>query len=1425
MPCDDTNPCTDDDCAPATGCTHNDNTELHTPAGCEPDGFHPAVFCQGGQPVPQDVVPCDDTNPCTDDTCTDPAVGCEHPAVADGTSCDDGSPETVNDKCVAGTCSGSGVCGDVLAHWEFDGDGADASGNGLSATVQTGYSQDCVSGECLLFTGSSSETMPLPIGLPGDQVTLSTWINIDTFTHPGGNNFHAIAGTFSVHNGQFYFPCGQNGGAAFFHPITPGQWYHLVLTLDRTTDTARVYINGELIGEQINSAVDGLAGGMISGNGCTGNGNDFFRGRVDDYRVVAGELDAACVQALYEEHAASVCAGGALGCDDEDPCSDDACDASGYCTHSGACDTADPCPFGAAETDAAARADSDSDGVGDSCDPCPLDASDACASDLLAWWPLEDAQDPGADVSGNGHHLTATGDVVGGEDGAHGQAARFTSHEHEQEPAVESGRLCVSDDGWTAPMESAFSVEAWVRPTAYVELASGDLQGHAPVGRANGFVMRYGSSWAPLSGKHSSVATQAGEPYLGCSDEGSQLCVLGQLDLEFDGWHHLAFTWDGTTLRAFVDGVLDPETTQPPLGLDFADGHQVCVGGQESQEFVTGWIDEVKLWSKAIDYSKDSDGDGLADVVDPEPSVPAVGCLPPAQWASRTAPSAPRATRAAAAVGDSIWLIGGNGASEKLKSTLRYHVPSDTWFSGPDLPEVRDSAATAPWGDGLFVFGGIPGGVPSETAYPGFVLFLDTTTETFEERASMPTKVGEMPAVVLDGKIHLIGGSVTSGSKLTDKHQIYDPALDQWTDGPDLPGEITTASAAVIDGRIWVGTGLTSLDSAGDLANLWTYDPDDGWAVGPAIPEVTRHVPVVAVGHVLAVIGSGDNGVASEELRLYDTRAAQWLHGPALDVAISSGSAVISGDSLHLFAGYDSGTLVGAHRALPTSAIADPPGWSFAAPLPQKRDGHSVARAGERLLVMGGKADGAQTSTVLSYDPALDVWASVGALPEPARGASAATLGGTAHFVGGGKNGAGYLDTHVEWDPSSAAFVPRAPITTPVNAMGAVGLGDLLYVLGGDKGGCTNCFQSFVHVWDPTTDTWSMGPNMPGSIFLVETVVLDDTIYVVGGTHPSGADLTSVYRLAPPHTGWESTDVVQEPHRGAGAVVVGDRIAVIGGGPNGNAKSSVRLYDPGTGGWTSGPPLHMARSATGATAVVGDRVYVVGGHDGSVSLDSVEIASLAELSCPLEPVDVQTLTLNAATNCLDVSPVAQSAPVTAGQAYELSVTGAVNWGAGEVGRTALVVYEQSGRTRLTAIPPGPPTTIHPTGEAVRLFVLDAGKCSDNSGTLSVAGLGSPIPLSAKDHCVSESGVSKSPTGLVAGASYTARVAGESSLGVDALLRHARTVDGVFATWLDSVAAGHARSFTAASAGFYALLIDDGACADNDGTITVTFERY
>ena len=98
LSCDDSNVCTTDTCDSVKGCVHTDNS-----APCD-DGNACTTndTCAGGT-CNGTTVDCDDNNVCTTDTCNT-LTGCVHTGLT-GTPCDDGNACTVNDTCSSGTCA------------------------------------------------------------------------------------------------------------------------------------------------------------------------------------------------------------------------------------------------------------------------------------------------------------------------------------------------------------------------------------------------------------------------------------------------------------------------------------------------------------------------------------------------------------------------------------------------------------------------------------------------------------------------------------------------------------------------------------------------------------------------------------------------------------------------------------------------------------------------------------------------------------------------------------------------------------------------------------------------------------------------------------------------------------------------------------------------------------------------------------------------------------------------------------------------------------------------------------------------------------------------------------------------------------------------------------------------------------------------
>ena len=102
LTCDDGNACTTDSCHPATGCQHA--TVANGSPCSDGNACNGADTCQAGTCTAGAALTCNDGNACTTDSC-DPATGCQHAAVANGSPCSDGNACNGTETCQAGTCT------------------------------------------------------------------------------------------------------------------------------------------------------------------------------------------------------------------------------------------------------------------------------------------------------------------------------------------------------------------------------------------------------------------------------------------------------------------------------------------------------------------------------------------------------------------------------------------------------------------------------------------------------------------------------------------------------------------------------------------------------------------------------------------------------------------------------------------------------------------------------------------------------------------------------------------------------------------------------------------------------------------------------------------------------------------------------------------------------------------------------------------------------------------------------------------------------------------------------------------------------------------------------------------------------------------------------------------------------------------------
>jgi hypothetical protein len=66
-----------------------------------------------------------------------------------------------------------------------------------------------------------------------------------------------------------------------------------------------------------------------------------------------------------------------------------------------------------------------------------------------------------------------------------------------------------------------------------------------------------------------------------------------------DAWHYLVATWDGETMRLYIDGIRDPRETPRPGSMDPTSSELAIGAGWAGGMCFTGRLDEIRVSNRA----------------------------------------------------------------------------------------------------------------------------------------------------------------------------------------------------------------------------------------------------------------------------------------------------------------------------------------------------------------------------------------------------------------------------------------------------------------------------------------------------------------------------------------------------------------------------------------------------------------------------------------------------------------------------------------------------------------------------------------------------------------------------------------------------------------------------------------------------------
>ena len=222
------------------------------------------------------------------------------------------------------------------------------------------------------------------------------------------------------------------------------------------------------------------------------------------------------------------------------------------------------------------------------------------ANGLVAYWSFDNQATYNVPDSG-GSTLAANGSPAWTATGKNGGGLSLNGSSSLRDTTLPS---------WIPVENTPYSVALWFKSTN--------------VANRNGFI-----GWGQWGASHKVRALRT----LGSAGGGFRLywwgndidCSSGNCPLTNNTWYHVAATYDGTTRRMYLNGVLKLQDTPAAGSATAADFN---IGRTNSSEYVSGTMDDVAVYDRALTASEIADMSSAADVTAPTASVTAATLNP-----------------------------------------------------------------------------------------------------------------------------------------------------------------------------------------------------------------------------------------------------------------------------------------------------------------------------------------------------------------------------------------------------------------------------------------------------------------------------------------------------------------------------------------------------------------------------------------------------------------------------------------------------------------------------------------------------------------------------------------------------------------------------------------------------------------------------
>lgn len=320
------------------------------------------------------------------------------------------------------------------------------------------------------------------------------------------------------------------------------------------------------------------------------------------------------------------------------------------------------------------------------------------------------------------------------------------------------------------------------------------------------------------------------------------------------------------------------------------------------------------------------------------------------------------------------------------------------------------------------------------------------------------------------------------------------------------------------------------------------------WIKMNDLPQERMGASVAVMNDKIYIFGGASNGTDAikgtkhNNTYEYDIATNLWTEKKSMPTIRAGASASVVNGKIYVIGGYYD---EGSNRKRSNKVeVYDPSNdtWEVVASIPTERSWATSAVVGDEIYVFGGgqNANTAGTSSkaiasVECYNTLTDTWTTKPNMPYPTAGLTSAVINGKVYLFGGNDYKTSTSSIY-EYDPTNDFWAYKSSITG-IGSMGTSVYNDKVFLLGGAKN-VTKDLSALVEVYDPITNSLSSFNNLTFPRTQAVSVVIDNQLFIIGGTNGSNAIKTVEMFSFPKIEESEQPEEPEEQHGNRAILVV-----------------------------------------------------------------------------------------------------------------------------------------------------------------------------------------------------------------------------------------------------------------------------------------------